>query len=169
MKPVCTCTMGHGHKTVNASRRLGWPVSVEVILSQRAHFFIDPPCLLSALPTAELLAQRWRFLSLYFLTITTEIAWCRPGQKAWSLFNSSGVKAASLPSPAMCQHHSLSATSLPVHANPLCWQIKGLKSSTQSSDPHRLWDQVHNVRDQHTQGIVPLPLSALTYDLAPLY
>lgn len=43
MKPVCTCTMGHGHKTVNASPRLGWPVSVEVILSQRAHFFHRSP------------------------------------------------------------------------------------------------------------------------------
>ncbi len=39
----------------------------------------------------------------------------------------------------------------------------------ESSDPHRLWDQVHNVRDQYTQGIVPQPLSALHYDLAPIY
>lgn len=29
----------------------------------------------------------------------------------------------------------------------------------ESSDPHRLWDQVYNVRDQYTQGIVSLSLS----------
>lgn len=40
---------------------------------------------------------------------------------------------------------------------------------TESSDPHRLWDQVHNVQDQYTQGIVPQPLSVLSSDLAPVY
>lgn len=36
----------------------------------------------------------------------------------------------------------------------------------ESSDPHWPWDQVHNVKDQYTQGIVSQPLSALSYDLA---
>lgn len=42
MKPVCTHTMGHGHKTVHASPILAGPVCVEVTSSKNA-LSIDPP------------------------------------------------------------------------------------------------------------------------------
>lgn len=42
VKPVCTHTMGYGHKTVNTSPIFDWPVSVEVILFQRMHFSSIP-------------------------------------------------------------------------------------------------------------------------------
>lgn len=161
-------------------------------LSKNA-FFIDPPCLLSAPPTPELLGSDMKFISLsffgekkqrfHYVGQTTplskypsfvDVLWITRCQKARSkalqLFHS-GIKAATLQVPAPRQHSSLPR---PLHCSTM-QILSGGRSKAQraahreSSDPHRLWDQVHNVRDQYTRGIVPQPLSTLSYHLAPIY
>lgn len=74
----------------------------------------------------------------------------------------------------MFQQYASTPLSLPLHCSTM--QIcSGGRSKAQrathreSSDPHRLWDKAHNVRDRYTQGIVPHPLSVLNYDLALIY
>lgn len=62
MKPVCTHTMGHGHKTVNTSPILADPL-VWRSFSSKQHIFHWSPVLL---PTPELLNPIWSlFLSMF--------------------------------------------------------------------------------------------------------
>lgn len=134
MKPVFARTMGQGHKTLDASSFLADPSAWRSLSVKVCTFHQSRVSLVYAstrevqLSASDKVHRCHHVASLALISCRCEVS----------------------PGSALCQRSTLShLTARPCKSSPMADQ-----RPRESSDPRWLWDQVHNVRDQYTQGIV---------------